>query len=280
MAATQRQPQGNAPEPEAPQANRILVALDASPQSEAALRAAAELAALLEAELEGLFVEDINLLHLCGLPFGREIGSYTASVRRLDDRAMERYLRVLAVGIRQAMEREAAQRPVRWTFQVRRGAVVAELLAAAQSASMLSMGRAGQARRSALGSTAQSLVRQSSRPLLILGENGGLKHPLSVLYTGSEAADRALRLALHLEQRNSGGLTVWVWAEESASPLDTLHARAEALVAQAGLHDTASVIAGRGLEELLDNTDTGTLVLPGERAYLLSRWSGPTLLVP
>ena len=73
MAATQRQPQGNVPEPEAPQANRILVALDASPQSEAALRAAAELAALLEAELEGLFVEDINLLHLCGLPFGREI---------------------------------------------------------------------------------------------------------------------------------------------------------------------------------------------------------------
>ena len=193
---------------------------------------------------------------------------------------MERHLRVLALGIRQAMEREAAQRPVRWTFQVRRGAVVAELLAAAQSASMLSMGRAGQARRSALGSTAQSLVRQSSRPLLILGENGGLKHPLSVLYTGSEAADRALRLALHLEQRNSGGLTVWVWAEESASPLDTLHARAETLVAQAGLHDTASVIAGSGLEELLDNTDTGTLVLPGERAYLLSRWSGPTLLVP
>jgi nucleotide-binding universal stress UspA family protein len=41
---------------------RILVALDASPHSFAALEAAAHLAAHLEAELFGLYVEDENLL--------------------------------------------------------------------------------------------------------------------------------------------------------------------------------------------------------------------------
>ncbi len=41
-------------------AERIVVALDASPQSAAALRAAVQLAALLDAEVEGLFVEDVD----------------------------------------------------------------------------------------------------------------------------------------------------------------------------------------------------------------------------
>ena len=48
---------------------RILVALDASPHSLNALRAAAELAAVTESELHGLYVEDLNLLRMCGLPF-------------------------------------------------------------------------------------------------------------------------------------------------------------------------------------------------------------------
>src|SRR5215207_6945347 len=56
----------------------ILVALDMSPHSEAALAAAAELAVALGLELRGLYVEDINLLRLCGLPFGIEYGSFTA----------------------------------------------------------------------------------------------------------------------------------------------------------------------------------------------------------
>ncbi|MGD9028912.1 MAG: universal stress protein, partial [Anaerolineae bacterium] len=52
---------------------RILIALDASSHSIAALRAAARLASSLEAELHGLFVEDINLLRAAGLPMAREL---------------------------------------------------------------------------------------------------------------------------------------------------------------------------------------------------------------
>ena len=63
---------------------RILVALDASPHSLAALEAAAELAASLRAELIGLFVEDANLLRVAGFPFAREFGAYTAQAREID----------------------------------------------------------------------------------------------------------------------------------------------------------------------------------------------------
>ena len=58
--------------PERPAGGRILVALDASPRSLAALSTAGALAAELDAELSGLFVEDINLQRLLALPFARE----------------------------------------------------------------------------------------------------------------------------------------------------------------------------------------------------------------
>ncbi len=44
-----------------PTIRRILVALDASPHSQAALEAASDLADALKAELVGIFVEDVNL---------------------------------------------------------------------------------------------------------------------------------------------------------------------------------------------------------------------------
>ena len=106
--------------PRSEQGERILVALDASPQSVAALRAAAELAALMEAELEGLFIEDINLLHLCGLPFSHEIGSYTAKRRQLDNLALERQLRGLATERRDA-DRVLEQAPCVPVMAVRAG---------------------------------------------------------------------------------------------------------------------------------------------------------------
>ena len=51
----------------------ILVAVDATPSSSVVLEAAARLAREFDAELNGIFVEDLNLLHLAGLPFAREL---------------------------------------------------------------------------------------------------------------------------------------------------------------------------------------------------------------
>ena len=55
---------------------RIVVAFDASQQSQALLRAAVQMAAQLEAELQGIFVEDANLLRLCSLPFSQDVGRF------------------------------------------------------------------------------------------------------------------------------------------------------------------------------------------------------------
>jgi nucleotide-binding universal stress UspA family protein len=254
--------------------------LDASPQSVAALRAAAELAALMEAELEGLFIEDINLLHLCGLPFSHEIGSYTAKRRQLDNRGLERQLRAVATTIQRAMTQVTTQKPVRWHFQVRRGSVVSELLAAAQNAALVSVGRAGRVRRRTLGSTARSLVEQSRQPLLILGEDNRLVYPLIVVFTGTPAAERALLFAARLAQRSRSGLRVLLWPRDEADAgLAELEAQARARAGAVALtvvpvrHD-GSVLAA------LRSQGGGTLVLPGEQSALVAEHTGPVLLVP
>lgn len=257
---------------------RIVVALDASPNSVAALRAAAEVASWLGMDLEGLFVEDINLTYLCGFPYQQEVGSYTGAVRRLDDQALRRQLRALAASIQQAMAREAGQRPVRWTFQVRRGSVVTELLAGSQSASMMSLGRTSRRQRT-LGSTAASIVRQSPRPVLILDEKGELQPPLTVVYTGTETADRALRLAIRLHDPNQVGIRVLIWAGESGHPVEKLRLQAETIVQQADVPATILVVSKGGMRAILAQ-ETGTLMLPREYAGLLSEHSGPTILVP
>jgi len=67
----------------------------------AALAAAVELAVAMEAEPERLFVEDVNLLRLAGLPFVREV-RHTVSLEALDSPRMERALKAQAAQAREA----------------------------------------------------------------------------------------------------------------------------------------------------------------------------------
>ncbi len=257
----------------------IVVALDASSYSQAALRAAAELATLLDIDLEGLFVEDINLLHLSGFPFSREIGSYTATARPLENVVVERQLRTLAALIQQSMNRVVLKSPVRWTFHVRRGSVVNELLAAAQSAEMLSIGRSGQVRRTTLGSTARALVQKSQRPLLVLGEDGNLVYPLIAIYTGSATSQRVLQWLASLTHYTQRAVRVMlVVRPDIERTVDELETEARSILGELAV-EFISVRYGSVLMTLRAHNG-GTLVLPSEYADLVAEHTGPTIIVP
>ena len=107
---------------------RILVAIDVSVHSLAALEAAAELAASLHAELVGLFVEDETLLRAIGLPFAREYGAYSARSREIDIAELEQQLRARAGLARRALASAAQRHQVQSTFSVIRGPVTAALV--------------------------------------------------------------------------------------------------------------------------------------------------------
>ena len=189
---------------------RILVALDASPHSQAALEAAAELAARFGAELQGLFVEDVNLLRLAELPFTREMGLFSPTRRRLDTQGVERQLRAQARRVHRALAVAAERAQVRWSFRVARGTIPTELLAAASEVDLIILGKAGWslARRRRLGSTARTVAFQAPSLTLILEEGARLGRPVLAVYDGSASARRALIAAAVLAKEDEGGLVV------------------------------------------------------------------------
>jgi nucleotide-binding universal stress UspA family protein len=198
-----------------PVIRRIMVALDTSTHSLAALEAASALAEALKAELVGIFVEDINLLHLAGLPFAREVRYLSLLDQPLNSLAMERQLRVQGAQIRQALARVAARRQLKWSFRVVRGRVAAELLTAAQEADLLALGRASSAttRRVRLGATARTIVAEATRAILLLQHGHAICQPVQVVYDGSLGASRALAAAVHLAPAVGDQLAVIILAD-------------------------------------------------------------------
>ncbi len=201
---------------EAPDIRRILVALDASPHSLAALKAAAELAVTMQAELLGMFVEDINLLRLAELPGAQEVVLATRSARALDTPRLERALRRQAAELERTLMQTLQGMSLRGGFRVARGQIVQELLAAAEQADLLVVGRVGCSllQRARLGSTARALAATASRTLVFLEHGASLGPPVLVVFDGSEGASRALATALRLLPPEDERLVVLIPAQE------------------------------------------------------------------
>lgn len=193
---------------------RILIALDASTNSQAALETAISLAEMLRSEVLGLFVEDVNLLRLTELPFVREIRFAERDVRRLEPEALLRRLRARAALLRHELEETAAEHNLTYSFRVIRGPVDQELLTAALEADMVVLGRLGHAvgRHAGLGSTAQTIVNQATSAVLLV-KTDVEPGPVIALYDGSGNGRRALLLAAELADR-VGDLRVLVWASD------------------------------------------------------------------
>ena len=194
---------------------RILVALDASHPSLAALEAAVELAASMKSKLEGLYVEDINLLHAAGSPVAREVRFPSVSSTQLDQNRMTRQLRAQAKQAERALAAACQRREVEWSFRVVRGEVSHEVMSAAQEADMLVLGKASRplVRKTRLGSTALTAAVQSPCCVLLLQRDERIAPPVIVVYDGSPIARRALRIATRLAKRNGGYLAVLLVAE-------------------------------------------------------------------
>jgi nucleotide-binding universal stress UspA family protein len=264
-----------------PTIRRILVALDASRHSLAALEAASELAGALKAELVGIFVEDVNLLHLAGLPFAREFRYLSGAVRPLDSPSMERELRIQADQVRQTLAGVAERLHLQWSFRVVRGQVANELLTAAQEADLLALGRASWAltRRVRLGTTARVVAAQASRPVLLLQQGHAICQPMQLVYDGSPTARRALATAAQLAALTGSHLTVMLVmdAPESGQRLqEEVDARLQAQQVKADYRQLVKPSAEE-LAQALRMAGGGTLIISADNP-LLEGEGLPTLL--
>jgi nucleotide-binding universal stress UspA family protein len=197
---------------------RILVALDASSQSIAALEEAAEMAAALKAELIGMFVEDINLLRGAQLPFARRVAFPSGAFEPIDTSRLEREMRAQAEQARRALAAAAESRKRPWSFRCVRGAVAAQLLEAAGTADVVMMGRAGWSplRPASLGSTATVLASSAPGAILIVEQSPANLAPVQVVYDGSAQAGSVLRTAAGLALARGVGLVVFALAGTEA----------------------------------------------------------------
>ena len=203
---------------EATAIRRIMVAMDTSSASISALHNAVDLASRLGAELIGLYVEDLNLLRLAQLPIAQEIDAFSQTLRRLDASELERQFRDEAARVRQAVLSACGQRNVPCRFQVFRGVIAAELLAAAAQADLMVVGKIGRSYfgTKRVGSITRVLVSRRTGMTLVL-QSGALMTtlPVIVLFDGSEQARKSLAVAAHLARSPHGRLIVFVVAEGS-----------------------------------------------------------------
>jgi nucleotide-binding universal stress UspA family protein len=264
---------------------RILVAIDASPQSLAALEAAAELAADLDAELVGIYVEDINLIRLAALPVVLETGEASARTRRLKSSRMDRQLRSQAARAAQAMAVAASRAQVRWSFTVARGSIETELLQAASSADLFILGRAGWSGKRRLGSTARKLVAAGNNRTMIIERGERLLPTLMTVYDGSDQSKRALDTAISLGEYLAVGIVA-----EDEDQARALQSEVAAILDLLGLKARYRWLVRADTSELANMVRTQEeciLILPGESPLLegkslpeaLDEFECPVLLV-
>ena len=194
--------------------NRILVALDASIHSLAGLDAGVALATKLEADILGVYVEDINLLRLAEMPFAKELGQYSARPRKLDTGQLERQLRIHADRARLALIEAAESAGLNWSFRVVRGSVPAELIGAMQETDLIIIGQRGWSNFVQVGSTTQTIMDQARKLTLILRAGTKLGQSVLAVFDGSPAAEEALSFAGALAQERDGKLIVLLIAAD------------------------------------------------------------------
>jgi len=196
--------------------HRIVVAIDSSAHAASALEAAATLAAELHAELEGIFVEDINLARLAELPVGREIQFLTGQARDFTAAALAAQNKEQEFSARRAFAAAATRARITHVFRVARGLVDVEVISAAGNADLLILGMGGKSPggRGRLGNTARAAAERAPHSVLI--SKPGVRSvgaPL-VCYDGSVGAKRALEAAVRLSGVRNKGLTALIIARD------------------------------------------------------------------
>lgn len=173
-----------------PEIRRIVVTLDSSGGSRPALDIAVRLAAVAGAELEGVFVEDINLIRLSGLPFLREIRACSLVEEVISTESMQRDLRVLARQAENVLQQAALAMGVSCSFRVWRGSTEAEALSTSFEADIVSLCRL---RPPTSYRTLSLSLEKPDKPAAAIAAAS-----ISILFNASPRADKALAAACQL----------------------------------------------------------------------------------
>jgi nucleotide-binding universal stress UspA family protein len=267
---------------------RILVGVDASQANRSLVQAANMLASKLDAELQALFVEDINLLQLAQLPLAREMTYGSTRTKQISPPELEKQLKAQVARIRQFVEDAARLSNTKVSFNVTRGQVETELCSAAKGSDLLIVGKNTQLMRYSekLGRISQKIISNAACNILLLQHGSELGLPVVVFFDGSEASQRALQLGIQLAKGDHDQLVViyprtgkqalqqQVLAQTSKSNIDPAHVELADNSPDA-IIDALANCNGRVLL-LTNETDVFT---PEQRQAIIKRIELPVIVI-
>jgi len=199
--------------------NRILVALDTSTANRYILQASIALATRLNARLNALFIEDADLLKVAELPFVREVTYGSLSGKAMNVAGMERSIASQTTRLRKLVESIAQQNQVEITFDVLRGNVAHELCNTPGQSDLLVIGKntltLGNSQK--IGSITRLVLSSAGCNLAVLQYGCNIERPVMVSFSGSEASQRALLLAIELAHEDHNQLIIILPAVDDAT---------------------------------------------------------------
>jgi nucleotide-binding universal stress UspA family protein len=193
-----------------PAIRRIVVTLESSEAGRPALDIALRLAAVAGAQLEGVFVENADLIRLSALPFLREVRPWSLAEEVVSTRRMQRDLRVLARQAEAMLMQASRAVGVGCSFRIWRGHTAEDLWHAATDADILSVRAGGSAPARTM--IAARITRRQA--------NATADTPVSVnvLLGESPASERALTTGCLLAAAPGARLRVLLPADSAAQP--------------------------------------------------------------
>ncbi len=249
----------------------ILVGVDASAQAAAAREHAVELARAYQARVVGVHVLDVRLLELPpyleysyeGIPLVPMPAEILEGFREKGERVLEEFRRSLdgsGVAVESRLEEGVPAE------------TVAEI---GRTHDLIIVGKRGEHARwghDLLGSTAESVVRRASTPVLLAEQEARPIKGMLLLFDGSQSAGRALRLAADLATTLKASLRVLTVGDDEEAA-GTVQEGARSYLSAFDLTTDFRIAAGEAVMVTLEHLEEEPtdLVIMGRQGHSLIR---------
>ena len=177
----------------------VWVLLDNQRQHIDLLNNAATLARLMKATLQGVFIEEENLIRAAGLSISREISSWSAQENEISGEIIQRTLHSKARHNKQQLETVARDNNIQCSFQVIQGERLSWIHENAEKPRILFIA----------GKQIPAKYYQN------LHYCNFIKVPVVLLYNGSAASQAALKIALQMAKLTSCSVVILILADEA-----------------------------------------------------------------
>lgn len=190
--------------------SKILVALDSSRHSDAALEAAAAIAKALQANMYGLFIQDERWLQISRLSTATEVNELTGNIEPLAVHRLEKQIKILEGRIHRRFVQISRKHELSYRWNSLEGNVNDKLLEASRNADLITIGTRGKSftGRHRIGSTARTVIEKSDKPVLILQKGLQINETVISIYDGSELSLKGIEFGLSLAEKNETKLII------------------------------------------------------------------------